>query len=526
MKKELFFLSISFLFSIQISFAQNNFINQYTDTSGIIIQDNLQQLIPTHDGGSIGFAGCYSVDSTLNIFKFNSAGQNEWVSKFNVHGYWMFPGEIIELQNHDFVSSGVFYKTNSFLHTTDFLLRIDSMGSLKKFLVNGDSLVVYAGWGITSIAGSSANGEVIYAGPIDIIDSLSWTGTNLFLTKVDSSGNVLWNTYFQPDTGINNSNCVRAKETSDGNFIVTGTYAYMNSGNYFFISKIDSSGILKWSRHRYSPSHLGRIGIPIELDGYYYILHVDDNTGVPQIFKFDTSGQLIWHKRYENIYSIGTDANMINKTSDGKIIFLGREKLTLSPLVIEIDSSGTMINSIQYDYQPLQLTNFIESSLGKYVLYGGGLAYYYLLSLDSIFQPNCITTNFNPAPPIDISDTFVLSGSSYITTKTFQDLSSYINTKSGYYTGTDICAFMGDANTNADLKRINIFPNPANNHFIISCNLFTNGSLEIFNLFGEKIYTAAFHEPTTVNCEYFPRGIYFVRLSNSENQFIKKLVIN
>ena len=70
-----------------------------------------------------------------------------------------------------------------------------------------------------------------------------------------------------------------------------------------------------------------------------------------------------------------------------------------------------------------------------------------------------------------------------------------------------------------------VYPNPAKNKFTISSSFFTTGEIEIYNVLGEKIYSADYTEPTTVNCELFPKGIYFVKVSAEEKQVVKKLLI-
>ncbi len=81
-----------------------------------------------------------------------------------------------------------------------------------------------------------------------------------------------------------------------------------------------------------------------------------------------------------------------------------------------------------------------------------------------------------------------------------------------------------------------ISPNPATFQFEVKSSAFgANSLLEIFNLLGENIYSAAYREPSTVipipiaigtiGSELFPKGIYFVRLSDSEKQLTQKLLI-
>src|SRR6185436_14080055 len=72
---------------------------------------------------------------------------------------------------------------------------------------------------------------------------------------------------------------------------------------------------------------------------------------------------------------------------------------------------------------------------------------------------------------------------------------------------------------------VEVFPNPATDQFAIRSLQLTNGRVEINNSVGEKIFESEFNRQVTIDSKKFPGGIYFVRLSNSEKQFIKKLVI-
>jgi para-nitrobenzyl esterase len=72
---------------------------------------------------------------------------------------------------------------------------------------------------------------------------------------------------------------------------------------------------------------------------------------------------------------------------------------------------------------------------------------------------------------------------------------------------------------------LEVFPNPATDQFAIRSLQLTNGHVEINNSVGEKIFESEFNRQVTIDSKKFPRGIYFVRLSNSEKQFIKKIAI-
>ena len=51
-----------------------------------------------------------------------------------------------------------------------------------------------------------------------------------------------------------------------------------------------------------------------------------------------------------------------------------------------------------------------------------------------------------------------------------------------------------------------------------------NKNQEIFNLLGEKIYSAPYREQSTVNCEHFPPGIYFITLQTENGVAVQKLI--
>jgi len=73
---------------------------------------------------------------------------------------------------------------------------------------------------------------------------------------------------------------------------------------------------------------------------------------------------------------------------------------------------------------------------------------------------------------------------------------------------------------------LEIYPNPACSQFTVISSKFANGTIEIFNLVGEKIYTDKFNSGLKIESNQFPKGIYFVRLTNSQQQFTKKLIVD
>ena len=70
-----------------------------------------------------------------------------------------------------------------------------------------------------------------------------------------------------------------------------------------------------------------------------------------------------------------------------------------------------------------------------------------------------------------------------------------------------------------------IYPNPAKNKFTVSIPQLTTGTIEIFNPIGEKVYsTAIIGKQQTINNK-LPSGIYFVKVTDREKQFVEKLIV-
>jgi len=79
-------------------------------------------------------------------------------------------------------------------------------------------------------------------------------------------------------------------------------------------------------------------------------------------------------------------------------------------------------------------------------------------------------------------------------------------------------------------NNINIYPNPSNGIFNISIeiNKISNGSIDIFNSIGSKVYMKDLQNNTdlmhTVDLSTMPKGMYFVKIIVNEKSFTKELI--
>jgi hypothetical protein len=67
---------------------------------------------------------------------------------------------------------------------------------------------------------------------------------------------------------------------------------------------------------------------------------------------------------------------------------------------------------------------------------------------------------------------------------------------------------------------LSVYPNPANAVFNVRTELSTPQTIEISNAIGQLVYTSKFVSNTTVNCNNWPEGLYFVKCNNSTKKII------
>lgn len=82
-----------------------------------------------------------------------------------------------------------------------------------------------------------------------------------------------------------------------------------------------------------------------------------------------------------------------------------------------------------------------------------------------------------------------------------------------------------------DNTSMNVYPNPSNGHVFIDVNLIEkkDGTIEINNVLGEKVYTYEFKnltaESVEANLAELKKGVYFVSLRSGKDHLTKKLII-
>lgn len=215
--------------------------------------------------------------------------------------------------------------------------------------------------------------------------SASGGGNDVFVGKIDSSGNLSWLKQFTPAYSALISSAAGAEKAtaisidSAGNSFITGftasSLAAANGGiNDIFVAKIDSAGTLVWIK-QFVAAYSGLIvdattddeafGIAVDSTGNSYVTGYTDGGlaaanggGVDTVLaKLDSSGNLSWIKQFTPAYSglinsaLANDiANGVKVDSSGNIFIVGQTLSSFASanagladiFVAKIDTSGNL----------------------------------------------------------------------------------------------------------------------------------------------------------------------------------------
>ena len=239
---------------------------------------------------------------------------------------------------------------------------------------------------ITSVQATS-DGEYIMAGTIT--DPVS--GNNFWVLKLDSSGNVIWQKSY---VGAGTEWRPFIRETSDGDYIMSGNSDSFSGSTDALVLKLDSDGDILWQKSYGSGS---TYAIHQTSDGGYIVPGTTSSFGAGSydlwLLKLDSAGDILWQKTYGDTGN--EERPSVQQTSDGGYILAGGT----TPLgastgdfwVLKLDSAGDILWQKTYGGTgPEQRSTSIQQTVdGGYILggdtssFGSGINDFWLLKLDS-----------------------------------------------------------------------------------------------------------------------------------------------
>lgn len=188
-------------------------------------------------------------------------------------------------------------------------------------------------------------------GYIIIGDTIS-TGSNsldVYLVKTDSIGNVLWEKTYG-DIGIDSGNSV--KQTIDGGYIIAGETNSFGGGDYdVYLIKTDGEGNSLWEKTFGGSKNDHGNSMQLTSDGGYIIAGCASSFGSGDsdiyMLKTDASGDIFWENTYGGNKGDHSHGQAVQQTKEGEYIIVGTSASYGSGendiYLVKTDASGKML---------------------------------------------------------------------------------------------------------------------------------------------------------------------------------------
>ena len=507
--KSLFLTAIVFILFSQLLTAQITFQKRYGWTE----IDEGKSVLQTFDGGYIivGNITRSSGYADIYLIKTDNYGDTLWTKTFGRIGDNTEGFSVDQLSDSGFIITGFAHAAGNFDLA---LIRTDN---------NGDTLWTKLYIGFRNETGYSVHqtfdGGFIIAGKTN---SYGAGEEDFYLVKTDANGDSVWTRTFG---GISFDEGQCMIQTTDSGYIVAGsTYSFGVGANDIYLVKTDASGDTLWTKAIGDSANNYVSSIKQTFDGGFIITGISLGTvSNSYLMKTDSMGNISWSKTFNRIQPVS-----VVQTSDSNFVLVGNANKYI--LIVKTNSIGdTLWTKAIGDSSYGAIAQFMsQTSDGGFVITGKknifDSLYYdvYLLKTDSNGFGSC-DENFYPitisSSQFQVTFPPTIVGSGGLVFPYGWDL----NIIHGLTYVTPLCTSVDIIEVNPENKFI-LFPNPTEGNFTIKLNAeIKNARAEIYNMLGEMVYSTTLNEQQTINNK-FPSGIYFVKVTDSEKQFIEKLI--
>jgi hypothetical protein len=385
-------------------------------------------------GKSILIAGqkstIYNGNGDAWIALLNKDGEKVWEDSFGGRGA-DGGNDVLGTSDGGYISVGY---TNAYGSGKNdvWIIKTDFNGEKQWSRVYGGKLDDY-GWGVTE----SDDGGYVIAGETFSFGSGQ---SDIYLLKIDSNGNMEWNTTFG---GLAEDVAYSVVNSNDGGFIVAAqTKSYGKGGSDGMIVKFDSKGIKQWNRlfGGKGLDYLKSITVD-SLKGYILAggsrsFNDGDNQG--WVLSVNNDGYPRWEKTYGDVGEDGF--NMITRTKDGGFVAVGSSASFFSKgmkdvIMIKLDSAGQKLWMNLYGGRENDIGNAVnECKDGGFIIagettsYGKGKSDILLIKTDQLGIEKWKTTVGSVG--VDIGNSvqeltkggYILSGTSTISNLSFDSI--------------------------------------------------------------------------------------------------------
>jgi len=191
-------------------------------------------------------------------------------------------------------------------------------------------------------------------------------GSDFYIIKTDSSGNILWT---KTIGGNLNDNAYSVFETSNKDLIVAGLTTETDID--ILITRLDKNGNIKWA-NKYGNFGNDRANSILENSNNEIIVCGQYNDQDLLLIKTDSTGNVLWSKIFGN--SINAWGYSINTTSENNLLICGQIKLSsmeIKSLIFKTNLNGDTIWTRIYGNELTQFPTHIEQNFDQSIFFTG-----------------------------------------------------------------------------------------------------------------------------------------------------------
>lgn len=456
----------------------------------------------------------------------------QWESIIGIENYSYSGFSIKQLPNGDIFAFG---KSSDGNNNADWLLiKLDSMGKQKWTKYYGKTQTNESGLFINTTKDNAL---------IAVGTTTNANNTNVLISKLDTSGTIIWQTNIG-EANLNES-AKYIEPTADNAYIACGfiTQPDLNA-NDFLVLKIDSIGNLIWQKsYGFLDNDYAQV-VKNTTDGNFIVTGDSKQNGLDYenyAIKINADGEKIWDVLIGDENSNGNQNVFVN--SNGSFTLVGEsttfDSFNFDIFVAQISSNG---NSQWFKYIGGLGTDagfsVIKNNVNDYLIAGYSNSYNATLPINPMVcklnsEANSVGVNYYNQPGIAIA---------YEIISTYNSKGYLIGGKSNsnmYVAKVMDTDYLNPFNTvlNAlnvvnNKQNIAVFPNPCGNYFSLNNVPATAKNLEVrlYNILGNlvQVVKQVSSSNTVINVnKQLANGIYAVEIQGlSANPIYTKLIIN
>jgi hypothetical protein len=328
----------------------------WSKTIGGNYNDRAYSIIQSSDGGYViaGYTGSFGAGGfDIYVVKLDSSGNIVW-SKTIGGSYDDEARSIIQSSDGGYVIAGKIW--NFMAGRGDmYVVKLDANGNVQWAKTIGGGF----GTSANSIIQSSDGGYVV-AG---LIWNFGAGGFDMYVVKLDSSGNVQWT---KTIGGSYEDVAYSIIQSSDGGYVIAGRTNRSGSNvglgyTDIYVVKLDSSGNVLWTKTIGGRSSYENTPIIQSSDGGYVV--AGESGGDIHVVKLDSLGNVIWSKTIGG--SNNDIATSIIQSSDGRYVVAGWTNSfgagSYDFYVVKMDANGNVCFSRNTTYSVLSNVGNVSS---------------------------------------------------------------------------------------------------------------------------------------------------------------------